>query len=257
MKFGIVLTALTVFGWQTGCQEPTSKSDAEVAAASSTDGKCEVTLADQAALFVSRDTAEAISSALHTYFQATNDNDWEKVLDHYPLHRMTDTNYYKGFDSYRAFALSYANRALDMGVMNRTERAVIRYISPLVDDGDQWVALINLDLLHFVDFTHKYQGDPEGIKGMVEASYGKGHATYSEDPGPIQDSTTWKRQWKVEGDNRLWVILPKSGETAGQFAFLPGNFNEQSNGGLMMSGTAMTEVLRMWREQDPAYPFPK
>lgn len=240
-----------------GCQESVSQPDSSAANHAAGDGVCEVILAEDAAVFVSADSAQAITEALLSYFQSQNDNDWEKLLDHYPLHRMTDTNYFRGYSSYREFALDFANKAKDMGVVNRTEKAVIRYISPLVSDGDQKVALLNLDLLHFVEFSYKYQGDPAGIKGMVEASYGKGNATYYADPEPIQDSTQWKRHWKVEGDNRIWVVIPDSAASAGSITFLPGNFNEQSGGGLLMSGTAMTEVLRLWREQDPTYPFPK
>jgi len=252
-----ILLGMVWGGLFMGCQESVSQPDSAGTAQAAEDGVCEVTLAEDAAVLVSEDSAKAISDALLSYFQFQNDNNWEKLLDYYPLHRMTDTNYFRGYPSYREFALDFANKAKDMGVVNRTERAVIRYISPLVNDGDQKVALINLDLLHFVEFSHKYQGDPEGIKGMVEASYGKGNATYYADPGPIQDSTQWKRHWKVEGDNRIWVVIPQSADYAGTIAFLPGNFNEQSGGGLLMSGTAMTEVLRMWREQDPHYPFPK
>ena len=240
-----------------GCQESVSQPDSTASGQEAGDGVCEVKLATDAAVFVSSDSAQAITDALLSYFQAQNDNNWEKLLDHYPLHRMTDTNTFRGYPSYREFALDFANKAKDMGVVNRTEKAVIRYISPLVNDGDQKVALLNLDLLHFVEFTHQYAGDPAGIKGMVEASYGKGNATYYADPEPIQDSTQWKRHWKVEGDNRIWVVIPQAPDLAGTIAFLPGNFNEQSGGGLLMSGTAMTEVLRMWREQDPTYPFPK
>ena len=84
--------------------------------------------------------------------------------------------------------------------------AEVIYASPAFTDGDQQVVLINMRLRHFVEFFPRYDGpSPSGMKGMVESNYGKGNATYFENPVADGDSLPF-RYWEISGLNRIWAL---------------------------------------------------
>ena len=125
--------------------------------------------------------------------------------------------------------------------------AEIVYASPAFKDGDQEVVLINMNLIHYVEFLPHYDGpSPSGMKGMVESNYGKGNATYKENEIIEGDSLPF-RYWEITGLNRIWAL---SHVDSSHWCFLPPNFNE-SGSAFMMSSDAMVGGLRHRRENDP------
>ncbi|HAW72915.1 MAG TPA: hypothetical protein DCX00_03740 [Flavobacteriales bacterium] len=227
--------------------EPRSdESDAMLPASESTQGadadrKVDVSVAaSDLHAFVGMDTLEIIASNLDSYFQSTNDGDWDQLMRHFPLHKRSDTAFTNS--SKRALQMWWEN-----GVRNRTEMAEILYASPAALDGDQQVVLLNMKLKHIVEFHPFYTGtNPSGMKGMVESNYGKGNATYFEDPLAEGDSLPF-RYWEINGLNRIWAV---SHVDSSHWCFLPPNFNE-GGAANMMSSDAMVQGLRHRRANDP------
>ena len=205
------------------------------------DGQAEVLLADEILhAYVGPDTLEQIRQDLLHYFQSTNDGNWDGLLHHFPLHKRADTAFIGS--SKRALKYWWEN-----GVRNRTEFSEIQYVSPAFTDGDQQVVLVNMDLVHFVEFFPNYVGTkPDGMKGMIESNYGKGNATYQEKPLAEGDSMPM-RYWEVSGLNRIWAL---SHLDSAHWCFLPANFNETGSAN-MMTGDAMVSALRHRRANDP------
>ena len=244
LTFGILLFNLSLSSCsdQSESSETNESPDAKNAhsAVHSTEG-LNVNIAGEAlSSFVSRDTLEQITQNLFEYFKSTNDANWDQLMHHFPLHKNSDT----------AFVNS-SKRALDYwterGVQNRTEMAEIVYASPVFEDGDQEVVLINMKLRHYVEFLPLYDGpSPSGMKGMVESNYGKGNASYKENEIVEGDSLPF-RYWEITGLNRIWAL---SHVDSSHWCFLPPNFNE-SGSAFMMSSDAMVGGLRHRRENDP------
>jgi hypothetical protein len=247
MKMRLPLLALGLLTLNlgfTGCSGDSSSNDSNESNASlnplTTDGLGVTIAGDDLNAFVGRDTLEQITQNLFDYFKSTNDADWDQLMHFFPLHKNSDT----------AFVNS-SKRALDYwterGVQNRTEMAEIVYASPAFKDGDQEVVLINMNLLHYVEFRPHYDGpSPSGMKGMVESNYGKGNATYKENEILEGDSLPF-RYWEITGLNRIWAL---SHVDSSHWCFLPPNFNE-SGSAFMMSSDAMVGGLRHRRENDP------
>jgi hypothetical protein len=240
----LTLGLLTLNLGFTGCSGDSSSNDSNESNASlnplTTDGLGVTIAGDDLNAFVGRDTLEQITQNLFDYFKSTNDADWDQLMHFFPLHKNSDT----------AFVNS-SKRALDYwterGVQNRTEMAEIVYASPAFKDGDQEVVLINMNLLHYVEFLPHYDGpSPSGMKGMVESNYGKGNATYKENEILEGDSLPF-RYWEITGLNRIWAL---SHVDSSHWCFLPPNFNE-SGSAFMMSSDAMVGGLRHRRENDP------
>ena len=240
----LTLGLLTLNLGFTGCSGDSSSNDSNESNASlnplSTEGLGVTIAGDDLNAFVGRDTLEQITQNLFDYFKSTNDADWDQLMHFFPLHKNSDT----------AFVNS-SKRALDYwterGVQNRTEMAEIVYASPAFKDGDQEVVLINMNLIHYVEFLHNYDGpSPSGMKGMVESNYGKGNATYKENEIIEGDSLPF-RYWEITGLNRIWAL---SHVDSSHWCFLPPNFNE-SGSAFMMSSDAMVGGLRHRRENDP------
>jgi hypothetical protein len=240
----LTLGLLTLNLGFTGCSGDSSSNDSNESNASlnplTTDGLGVTIAGDDLNAFVGRDTLEQITQNLFDYFKSTNDADWDQLMHFFPLHKNSDT----------AFVNS-SKRALDYwterGVQNRTEMAEIVYASPAFKDGDQEVVLINMNLLHYVEFRPHYDGpSPSGMKGMVESNYGKGNATYKEKEILEGDSLPF-RYWEITGLNRIWAL---SHVDSSHWCFLPPNFNE-SGSAFMMSSDAMVGGLRHRRENDP------
>ena len=244
LTFGILLLNLSLSSCsdQSESSETNESPDAKNAqsAAHSTEGLNVKIASDALNSFVSRDTLEQITQNLFEYFKSTNEANWDQLMHHFPLHKNSDT----------AFVNS-SKRALDYwterGVQNRTEMAEIVYASPVFEDGDQEVVLINMKLRHYVEFLPLYDGpSPSGMKGMVESNYGKGNATYKENEIVEGDSLPF-RYWEITGLNRIWAL---SHVDSSHWCFLPPNFNE-SGSAFMMSSDAMVGGLRHRRENDP------
>ncbi len=244
LTFGILLFNLSLSSCsdQSESSETNESPDAKNAqsAAHSTEGLNVNIASDALNSFVSRDTLEQITQNLFEYFKSTNEANWDQLMHHFPLHKNSDT----------AFVNS-SKRALDYwterGVQNRTEMAEIVYASPVFEDGDQEVVLINMKLRHYVEFLPLYDGpSPSGMKGMVESNYGKGNATYKENEIVEGDSLPF-RYWEITGLNRIWAL---SHVDSSHWCFLPPNFNE-SGSAFMMSSDAMVGGLRHRRENDP------
>jgi hypothetical protein len=244
LTFGILLFNLSLSSCsdQSESSETNESPDAKNAqsAAHSTEGLNVKIASDALNSFVSRDTLEQITQNLFEYFKSTNEANWDQLMHHFPLHKNSDT----------AFVNS-SKRALDYwterGVQNRTEMAEIVYASPVFEDGDQEVVLINMKLRHYVEFLPLYDGpSPSGMKGMVESNYGKGNATYKENEIVEGDSLPF-RYWEITGLNRIWAL---SHVDSSHWCFLPPNFNE-SGSAFMMSSDAMVGGLRHRRENDP------
>ena len=240
----LTLGLLTLNLGFTGCSGDSSSNDSNESNASlnplSTEGLGVTIAGDDLNAFVGRDTLEQITQNLFDYFKSTNDADWDQLMHFFPLHKNSDT----------AFVNS-SKRALDYwterGVQNRTEMAEIVYASPAFKDGDQEVVLINMNLIHYVEFLPHYDGpSPSGMKGMVESNYGKGNATYKENEIIEGDSLPF-RYWEITGLNRIWAL---SHVDSSHWCFLPPNFNE-SGSAFMMSSDAMVGGLRHRRENDP------
>ena len=190
--------------------------------------------------FIGMDTLEVIASNLDSYFQSTNDGDWDQLMRHFPLHKRSDTAFTNS--SKRALQMWWEN-----GVRNRTEMAEILYASPAAMDGDQQVVLLNMKLKHIVEFHPFYTGtNPSGMKGMVESNYGKGNAAFFEKPIAEGDSLPF-RYWEINGLNRIWAV---SHVDSSHWCFLPPNFNE-GGAANMMSSDAMVQGLRHRRANDP------
>ena len=244
LTFGILLFNLSLSSCsdKSESSETNESPDAKNAqsAAHSTEGLNVKIASDALNSFVSRDTLEQITQNLFEYFKSTNEANWDQLMHHFPLHKNSDT----------AFVNS-SKRALDYwterGVQNRTEMAEIVYASPVFEDGDQEVVLINMKLRHYVEFLPLYDGpSPSGMKGMVESNYGKGNATYKENEIVEGDSLPF-RYWEITGLNRIWAL---SHVDSSHWCFLPPNFNE-SGSAFMMSSDAMVGGLRHRRENDP------
>jgi hypothetical protein len=206
------------------------------------DGQVEISISPQVASHVSEETLKSIVRDMENYFQNSNDMDWTGAMGYHPLHRQPDT-------AFISKAVEVMSKFSEMGLRNRTERVEILYASEVVDDEDQEVVLLNMNLVHFVDFNSTYEGNVEGMKGMVESNYGKGNATYRVGEAAEVDSLPPFRYWEVRGQSRIWALSAKD---ASHWCFLPANFNE-GGGGHYMSGTAMVEALRHRREFDPNY----
>lgn len=190
--------------------------------------------------FIGMDTLQAIASDLHSYFQSTNDGEWDALMRHFPLHKRSDTAFTES--SKRALQMWWDN-----GVRNRTELAEIVYASPVASDNDQQVVLLNMNLKHFVEFHPFYTStNPSGMKGMVESNYGKGNATYHEREIVEGDSLPF-RYWEISGMNRIWAV---SHMDSSHWCFLPPNFNE-GGAANMMGSEAMVQGLRHRRANDP------
>ncbi len=206
------------------------------------DGQVEVSISPEVAAFVEVNTLDDIAADMVDYFQKSNDMDWAGAMGHHPLHRQPDT-------AFLSQAVEVMTRFSDMGLRNRTEKVELLYASELVDDNDQEVVLLNMNLVHFVDFNSTYAGNVEGMKGMVESNYGKGNATYHVGEPSEVDSLPPFRYWEVRGQSRIWALSAKD---SSHWCFLPANFNE-GGGGNYMSGEAMVAALRHRREFDPNY----
>ena len=206
------------------------------------DGIANVEIAENAVAFVGRDTLEQIVQDMQEYFQLSNDGDWVGAMGHHPLHRRDDT-------TFMGQAVEVMEKFSEMGLRNRTENVEILYAGAVVDDNDQEVLLINMNLVHFVEFAEKYEGNVAGMKGMVESNYGKGNATYHEGAPAEVDSLQPYRYWEVRGQSRIWALSAKD---ADHWCFLPANFNE-GGGAMYMGGEAMVEALRHRRDNDPTY----
>lgn len=206
------------------------------------DGIANVEISENAVAFVGRDTLEQIARDMQEYFQLSNDGDWVGAMGHHPLHRREDTTFVTQ-------AVEVMEKFSDMGLRNRTESVEILYASAIVDDNDQEVLLINMDLVHFVEFAENYEGNVAGMKGMVESNYGKGNATYHEGAPASADTLQPYRYWEVRGQSRIWALSAKD---ADHWCFLPANFNE-GGGAMYMGGEAMVEALRHRRDNDPNY----
>lgn len=192
-------------------------------------------------LFVSIDTLQAIATDLTGYFRATNEARWNDLLHYYPLHKTPNDS------SMRNNMTNQMEEWTKRGVKNRTAAAEIMYASKVFLDGDQEVVLLNMDLLHFVEFYPYYDGPrPDGLKGMINSSYGKNNGTYKETFLAPGDSIPLK-YWEVEGLSRIWAV---SHVDSSHWCFLPPNFNE-TGASSMMGGNAMVEALRHRRTNDP------
>ena len=190
--------------------------------------------------FVGRDTLNAIASDLFSYFQSTNNAEWDVLMNHFPLHNRNDTAFIES--SKRTLQQWWEN-----GVRNRTEWADIIYASPVATDNNQEVVLLNMNLKHFVEFYPFYTStNPSGMKGMIESNYGKGNATYHELAVAEGDSLPF-RYWEINGMNRIWAV---SHVDSSHWCFLPPNFNE-GGAANMMGSDAMVQGLRHRRANDP------
>lgn len=206
------------------------------------DGQIEISISPQVTSAIDASVLEDIVGDMESYFQSSNEMDWKAAMGHHPLHRQPDT-------AFISQAVEVMTKFSDMGLRNRTERVEILYASEMVDDDDQEVVLLNMNLVHFVDFNSTYEGNVEGMKGMVESNYGKGNATYHVGEPAEADSLPPFRYWEVRGQSRIWALSAKD---SSHWCFLPANFNE-GGGANYMSGAAMVEALRHRREFDPNY----
>jgi hypothetical protein len=194
-----------------------------------------ITQAPAAALFLDQEVADHILEDLRKYFTAQNQGDWEAILDFYPLYRSPMDS------ATRATTIDGMNTWWEKGLRNQTELADLLYASNIYRDGNQDVVLLNLDLVHRVIFID-FEGNPSGMKGMVESNYGKGNAQFfTEGDNPKVE------YWEVRGDNRLWAVKEVGGD---HWCFLPANFNERG-GSQFMTVDAMTTLLRHRSENDP------
>ena len=238
----LIWAAVLATSWQ-GCGEGSATSSAgNDAVAPETTGSVvtantpvTITQAPAAALFLDQDQVDDILDDLGSYFTAQNQGDWDAILDFYPLHRspMDSTT--------RATTIEGMNTWWEKGLRNQTELADLLYASTPYRDGDQDVVLLNLDLLHRVIFID-FEGNPSGMKGMVESNYGKGNAQFFSEEGDPK-----VEYWEVRGDNRLWAVKEVGSD---HWCFLPANFNERG-GGQFMTVDAMTTLLRHRSENDP------
>lgn len=194
-----------------------------------------ITQAPAAALFLDQAMADDILKDLGSYFTAQNEGDWDAILDFYPLHRSPMDS------ATRATTIEGMEMWWEKGLRNQTELADLLYASTPYRDDDQDVVLLNLDLIHRVIFID-FEGNPSGMKGMVESNYGKGNAQFFSEEGDPK-----VEYWEVRGDNRLWAVKEVDGD---HWCFLPANFNERG-GGQFMSVDAMTTLLRHRSENDP------
>ena len=194
-----------------------------------------ITQAPAAALFLDQAVADDILEDLGKYFTAQNEGDWDAILDFYPLYRSPMDS------ATRASTIEGMNTWWEKGLRNQTELADLLYASTIYRDGNQDVVLLNLDLIHRVIFID-FEGNPSGMKGMVESNYGKGNAQFFSEGGDPK-----VEYWEVHGDNRLWAVKEVGGD---QWCFLPANFNERG-GGNFMTVDAMTTLLRHRSENDP------
>lgn len=206
------------------------------------DGQVEISISPQVSSHIDENVLQDIVRDMEDYFQKSNSMDWAGAMGHHPLHRQPDTAFIRQ-------AVEVMTKFSEMGLRNRTERVEVLYASEMVDDDDQEVVLLNMNLVHFVDFNTSYQGNVEGMKGMVESNYGKGNATYRVGEPAEVDSLPPFRYWEVRGQSRIWALSAKD---SSHWCFLPANFNE-GGGANYMSGSAMVEALRHRREFDPNY----
>lgn len=189
------------------------------------------------ASFIEQEDLSALLRDLKAYFVSQNKGDFRETMSYYPLYR---TN----MDSAQiALSVESMKKFWESGVRNQTEAADVLYVSEMYRDGDQDVVLLNMDLVHrvlFVDYQESMK--PEGMKGMVESSYGKGNATFIS-----LDTEPKLEYWEVRGDNRLWAVRQLNTD---RWCFLPANFNERG-GGAFMTVDAMTALLRHRSSNDP------
>lgn len=252
--YSLGLCALMTAGsW--GCQDPFAASptqsgnsqsgvvDSSAAAALQRDlpilleqTPVQVTLAPGAAVFIEDADLKAIQRDLTGYFATQNNGDWAGTLGYYPLYRAPMDS------TARANTIKAMNDWWEKGLRNQTEASDILYTSTKYRDGDQDVVLLNMDLIHRVIFIDFQDGNPQGMKGMVESSYGKGNTTFFTLPGEPKIE-----YWEVRGDNRMWAVKSVDSET---WCFLPANFNERG-GGNFMTVDAMTTLLRHRSDNDP------
>jgi len=195
-----------------------------------------VSVAPGAAIFIEEADLEAITRDLEGYFSTQNNGDWAGTLGYYPLYRAPMDS------AARANTIQAMDDWWDKGLRNQTEAADMLYTSTMYRDGDQDVVLLNMDLIHRVIFIDFQDGNPQGMKGMVESSYGKGNATFLTLPGEPKIE-----YWEVRGDNSMWAVKSVDSDT---WCFLPANFNERG-GGNFMTVDAMTALLRHRSDNDP------
>lgn len=227
-------TALSVL--MLGCETPAPANALPELGIAIENTPVTVSRSADAAVFVDDSVADAILRDLQRYFATQNDGEWDVTLDYYPMHRSPMDS------AVRAQTVEGMQSWWDKGLRNQTEVADLLYASEIYPDGDQSVVLLNLDLVHRVVFVDFQDGNPEGMKGMVESSYGKGNAVFISHPGPPK-----VEYWEVRGDNRIWAVKADSGD---HWCFLPANFNERG-GAQFMSVDAMTALLRHRSENDP------
>ncbi len=235
----MIWAAALATSWQgCGAESPTS-SAAKVPLIESgvvtANAPVTITQAPAAALFLDQAVADDILEDLGTYFTAQNQGDWDAILDFYPLYRSPMDS------AMRANTIEGMNMWWEKGLRNQTELADLLYASTIYRDGDQDVVLMNLDLVHRVIFID-FEGNPSGMKGMVESNYGKGNATFFSQGGDPK-----VEYWEVRGDNRMWAVKQVGGD---HWCFLPANFNERG-GSNFMTVDAMTTLLRHRSENDP------
>lgn len=189
-----------------------------------------------------RDTLDGIAEDMYQYLHTMNtidSSDWIIHLSHFPMHRYSDTSKLN-----KQFAgLSHWK---EKGFANRVGNIDIQYASDWIFEEDQMVALIGHDIDFYQDFLPNFEGNPEGMKFMLEDKYGRGNCTYNSYTDIMGNGDSLLiRNWHAHAYTNTYVLCNLDSL---HFTFLPIGFQKAEFGAQMMDSETMLTLLRDHRE---------
>lgn len=189
-----------------------------------------------------RDTLEQISEDMYIYMHTMNTGDsldWLIHLNHFPMHRYSDTT-----ELNRQFAGT--SHWKKKGFANRVGNIDIKYASDWIFEKDQMVALIGHDIDFYQDFLPNFEGNPEGMKFILEDKYGRGNCTYNSHTEIMENGDSLLvRNWHAHTYTNTYVLCNLDSL---HFTFLPIGFQKAAFGAQMMESETMLTLLRDHRE---------
>ena len=189
-----------------------------------------------------RDTLDGIAEDMYQYLHTMNtidSADWPIHLSHFPMHRYSDTSklntQFAGLSHWK-----------EKGFANRVGNIDIQYASDWIFEEEQMVALIGHDIDFYQDFLPNFEGNPEGMKFMLEDKYGRGNCTYNSTTEIMNNGDSLLvRYWHAHAYTNTYVLCNLDSL---HFTFLPIGFQTADFGAEMMDSETMLTLLRNHRE---------
>tara|TARA_B110000444_G_scaffold236438_1_gene248316 strand:+ start:133 stop:894 length:762 start_codon:yes stop_codon:yes gene_type:complete len=187
---------------------------------------------------IGNDTLILVRNDLYDYFhlQQTGDSvDYFSHTKHYiPLFR-NDTTAIS-----RDYSMSKSWR--EKGYINRVEVADIFYASPWIVEDSQRVAIIGYDLLMYVHFLEKFEGEPKGMESYLKQRFENSITTYHEGYELTEEGdTVLVRHFKTQVKTGMLVLSPVDSL---HFNFISETAGKSSNTDVLMGKKNLMKLLR-------------